>query len=140
MKVLFICTGNSSRSIIAEAILKDLGRNRFQAFSAGCRPTALVHPATISLLERKGYRVAGLRSKSWNELAAPAGPSFDYIITLFNDALRAVPPKFCGKASKTHWDIPDPPTAKDVQATYEQAYSMLLARIGTLVFGSQGRI
>ena len=140
LKVLFLCTSNSSRSIIAQAILNEIGRNRFEAFSAGSRPKSLIHPATVSLLERKGYAVAGLRSKSGHEYAAPGGPAFDYVITLCNDALRDAPPKFRGKAAKTHWDIPDPSSSTDEQATYEQAYAMLLARIGTLVYGSKARI
>lgn len=140
LNVLFLCTGNSARSIMAEAMLNELGRGRLRGYSAGSHPKAFVDPGAIQLLERKGYSVNGLRSKSWNEVSAPGGPSFDCVITLCNEALRDAPPKFCGKAAKTHWAIPDPPAAEDSQAAYEQAYAMLLARIGTLVYGSSARV
>jgi protein-tyrosine-phosphatase len=139
LNVLFLCTGNSSRSLMAEAILNELGRGRFHGFSAGSSPQPQPDQAAIALLERKGYGVAGLRSKSWDEFSTPGGPSFDYVITVCNDVLRQTRPKFRGAGVKYHWDIPDPPAAKDVQATCEQAYAMLLARIGTVVFGTRPR-
>lgn len=139
MNVLFLCTGNSARSIMAEAILNELGRGRFHAFSAGSSPRSEPDEAAIALLERKGYGVAGLHPKSWDEFSAPDSPAFDYVITVCNEVLRDARPKFRGAGVKYHWDIPDPPAAKDVQATCEQAYSMLLARIGTVVFGTRPR-
>jgi arsenate reductase len=138
--VLFLCTGNSARSILAEAILNSLGRGRFCAFSAGSHPKDEVHPSTIALLKRKGYEVDGLRAKSWEEFAAPGGPPFDYVITVCNNAAAEDAPLFSGKAARAHWDIPDPPAAMDVPAAFERAYSMLLAHIGTLLFGGRSRL
>ena len=138
--VLFLCTGNSARSILAEAILNSLGRGRFHGFSAGSHPKDQVNPNAIALLQRKGYEVRGLRSKSWDEFAAPGSPSFDYVITVCNDAAAEDQPRFFGHATRAHWDIPDPPAAMDVPAAFERAYSMLLAHIGTLLFGSRSRL
>ena len=138
--VLFLCTGNSARSILAEAILNSLGRGRFCAFSAGSHPKDKVHPNAIALLQRKGYEVDGLRAKSWEEFSAPGGPAFDYVITVCNDAAAEEPPQFCGKPVRAHWDIPDPPAATDVPAAFERAYSLLLAHVGTLLFGSRSKL
>ncbi len=135
--VLFLCTGNSARSILAEAILNKLGRGNFKGFSAGSHPKEQVHPDALELRERKGYDVDGLRSKSWDEFVAPDGPSFDYVITVCNNAAAEEQPAFSGIAKKAHWDIPDPPAAGNVPAAFERAYAMLLARIGTLLYGGR---
>lgn len=137
LNVLFVCTENSARSIIAEAILNELGKGQLLGFSAGNRPKGLIHPEAASLLERKGYNLTGLRSKSWVELAAPYGPTFDHVITLCEINARGVQPTFRGSAFKAHWNIPDPSKAKDVNAAYERTYATLLAHVGTLVFGTR---
>lgn len=137
LNILFLCTGNSVRSIIAEAVLNELGRGRLIGFSAGNRPTGIIHPAVVSLLERKGYRASGLRSKSWVEFSSPYGPSFDHVITVCNSAAEAPQPVFGGRAARAHWDIPDPSTAKDSRAALERVYAALLAQVGSLVFGCQ---
>ena len=137
LNVLFLCTGNSARSIIAEAILNELGKGRLHGFSAGNRPKGIIHPEAVSLLERKRYSLKGLRSKSWVELSSPHGPAFDYVITLCRSAALAEQPKFCGKALDVQWDITDPATAKDVHTAFERTYTTLLAHVGTLVFGTR---
>jgi len=140
VNVLFLCTGNSARSIMAEAILNEIGRSRFHGFSAGSHPKRVVHPGAISLLKRKGYNVESLRSKSWNEFSMPGGPSFEYVITVYKKMPNELYPTFRGPALKMHWDISDPPEAMDVPAAFEKAYAKLLANVGTLVFGSRSQL
>ncbi len=129
MNILFLCTGNSARSIMAEAILNRLGYGRFTAFSAGSHPKGEIHPEALSLLKRQGYDVSGLRSKSWDEFSAPGAPQFDHIITVCNNAAGEVCPIIPGKPAKTHWDIPDPPAAGDVPKAFQEAYALLKAHI-----------
>jgi arsenate reductase (thioredoxin) len=135
--VLFLCTGNSARSILAEAILNDTGRGRFRAHSAGSHPKGQVHPETIKLLERQGIATSGLRSKSWDVYAQASGIKFDYIITVCNNAAGEVCPIIPGSPSKIHWDIPDPAavqgSADEVEAAFRQAYAMLSERISTFI-------
>jgi protein-tyrosine-phosphatase len=131
--VLFLCTGNSARSIMAEAILNRLGDGRFRAYSAGSQPKGEVHPGTIHLLKSKGYDVEGLRSKSWGEFTREDGVRFDHIITVCNSATGEVCPVIPGKAAKDHWDIPDPPAAGDVATAFEVAYAMLVVHITNLI-------
>ena len=135
--ILFLCTGNSARSILAEALLNRLGQGRFVAYSAGSQPKGQVHPGAIRLLTAKGYDVTGLRSKSWDEFAAPDGIQFDYIITVCNNAAGEVCPVIPGKPAKHHWDIPDPPAAGDVEAAFEVAYDMLTRHITNLIAKAQ---
>jgi protein-tyrosine-phosphatase len=132
-KVLFLCTGNSARSIMAEAILNRLGNGKFIAHSAGSHPKGQVHPGTIRLLESKGYDVSRLHSKSWDEFTAPEGIEFDHIITVCNNAAGEVCPFIPGKPTKDHWDIPDPPASPDVQSAFEVAYAMLTAHVTDLI-------
>jgi protein-tyrosine-phosphatase len=132
-KVLFLCTGNSARSIMAEAILNRLGNGRFAAYSAGSQPKGQVHPGTIRVLESKGYDVTRLRSKSWDEFTAPDGIQFDYIITVCNNAAGEVCPIIPGKPAKQHWDIPDPPAAGDVPQAFEEAYGLLTQHIAEFI-------
>lgn len=136
-KVLFLCTGNSARSIMAEAILNRLGHGRFTAHSAGSQPKGEIHHGTIRLLESKGYDVSGLRSKSWDEFTGQDGIQFDHIITVCNNAAGEVCPVIPGKPAKDHWDIPDPPAAEDVQAGFETAYEMLTGQITKLIAKTQ---
>ena len=137
INVLFLCTGNSARSILAEAILNKIGGGRFHAHSAGSHPKGQVHPETLKLLEREGIATLGLRSKSWDEFAQAGGITFDTIITVCNNAAGEVCPIIPGNPSKMHWDIQDPAaahgSAAEVEAAFRQAYSMLDERIRILI-------
>ena len=106
--VLFLCTGNSARSILAEAILNKNYPGKFRAYSAGSQPKGQVHPQTLRLLNDMGYATPGLRSKSWDEFVGQNGMTFDYIITVCNNAAGEACPIIPGKPAKAHWDIPDP--------------------------------
>jgi protein-tyrosine-phosphatase len=134
-KVLFICTGNSARSIMAEAILNTIGPPRFRAYSAGSHPKGNVHPETLRLLNALGHDTSSLRSKSWDEFAD--GTAFDHIVTVCNKAAGEVCPIIPGKPAKTHWDIPDPTSVSgtqiQIEAAFRQAYDMLLERIRTFI-------
>jgi arsenate reductase len=106
--VLFLCTGNSARSILAEAMLNRDGAGRFRAFSAGSFPKGRVHPMALELLGDLGFDTAGLRSKSWDEFAAPGAPPLDFIFTVCDDAAGEVCPVWPGKPMTAHWGIADP--------------------------------
>src|SRR6266508_1215369 len=106
--VLFLCTGNSARSIIAEAVLNDLGRGRFRAYSAGSHPKGEVHPHAMRLLNGLGYDTAGLRSKSWSEYAGKSAPQFDFIFTVCDGAAAEPCPVWPGHPVIAHWGMPDP--------------------------------
>ena len=131
--VLFLCTGNSARSIMAEAILNRLGNGRFRAYSAGSQPKGQVHPQTLRLLSQLGHDTSQLRSKSWDEFARHQGLTFDSVITVCNNAAGEACPIIPGKPAKAHWDIPDPAAAQgvpdEVEAAFRRAYDMLTARI-----------
>ena len=106
--VLFLCTGNSARSILAEAILNRDGAGRYRAFSAGSHPKGEVHPAALELLVHLGLPTEGYRSKSWDEFAAPGASPLDLIVTVCDNAAGEVCPIWPGKPAKAHWGIPDP--------------------------------
>ena len=106
--VLFLCTGNSARSIMAEAIMGRLGGDRFRAFSAGSKPAGHFDPATADLLRGLGYDLTPFRSKSWDEFAAPGGPRMDFIFTVCDKAAGEVCPTWPGQPMTCHWGVPDP--------------------------------
>ena len=131
--VLFLCTGNSARSIIAEAILNREGRGRFKAFSAGSQPKGTVNPRTLDLLRKFNYDVATLRSKSWAEFAKPGAPDLDFVFTVCDNAAGESCPLWPGQPITAHWGIPDPVAASGTQAeialAFKDAYRMLNRRI-----------
>ena len=135
--VLFLCTGNSARSIIAEAILNKLGQGRFHAYSAGSQPKDNVNPHTIELLRGLGYDTSGFRSKSWNEFNKPGAPKFDFVFTVCDNAAAETCPLWPGQPMTAHWGIPDPASASSTPAeiglAFKDAYRMLNQRIGIFV-------
>lgn len=133
--VLFLCTGNSARSILAEAILNKEGKGKCRAYSAGSQPKGAPHPEALRLLRRLAYDTAGLRSKSWNEFTRPGAPSFDFIFTVCDNAAGETCPVWSGNPSTAHWGIPDPAAADGTEAeiatAFNDAYRMLHRRITT---------
>ena len=131
--VLFLCTGNSARSILAEAILNKTGADKFRARSAGSQPRGAVNPHALELLQSLGYETSGLRSKSWQEFAAPGAPEFDFIFTVCDNAAGEACPTWPGKPATAHWGIPDPAEAKgspaEIALAFKDAYRLLLRRI-----------
>jgi arsenate reductase len=133
--VLFLCTGNSARSILAEAIMNRIGPPGFQACSAGSHPKGKVHLETLRLLNALGYDTSGLRSKSWETFTD--GPASHLVITVCNNAAGEVCPAIPGKPARMHWDIPDPTsvngTKPQIEAAFRQAYDTLLERVRTFI-------
>ncbi len=131
--VLFLCTGNSARSIIAEAILSKEGKGRFRAFSAGSQPKTNVNPHTLTLLRRLGYDTEALRSKPWSEFAIAGAPALDFVFTVCDNAAGETCPFWPGKPMTAHWGIPDPAAAEGseagIAAAFNDAYRMLKQRI-----------
>ena len=131
--VLFLCTGNSARSILAECILNREGRGRFRAFSAGSHPKGRVHPYALELLKKMNHATAGLRSKSWDEFAAPGAPHLDFVFTVCDNAADEVCPIWPGQPMTAHWGVPDPAAAEGTEAeqhlAFADAYRMLNNRI-----------
>jgi protein-tyrosine-phosphatase len=135
--VLFLCTGNSARSVMAEAILNRLGMGSFRAFSAGSRPKGQVHPETIRLLHSLHYDTSSVRSKSWSEFAEPGAPLLDFVFTVCDNAAGETCPVWPGQPMTAHWGIPDPAeatgTAAEKALAFKDAYRMLERRIGIFV-------
>ena len=130
---LFLCTGNSARSILAETLLNHWGRGKFRAFSAGSFPKGQVHPVALELLKRTNLPAEGLRSKSWNEFAAPGAPPLDFIFTVCDNAAGEVCPVWPGKPMTAHWGVADPVAAEGTDAekafAFRKALKELEARI-----------
>ena len=135
--VLFLCTGNSARSVIAEAILNKVGQGRFRAYSAGSQPKSSVNPRTIGLLAGLGYDTSGFRSKSWNEFTKPGAPQFDFVFTVCDNAAAETCPLWPGQPMTAHWGIADPADATgapaEIALAFKDAYRMLERRIGIFV-------
>ena len=133
LNVLFLCTGNSARSIMAESILRHEGGGRFNAFSAGSHPTGRVDPHAIELLREIRFPVDNLRSKSWEEFATPGAPPLDCVITVCDNAAGEVCPVWPGRPVTAHWGVPDPAATEgseaDKQAAFSQAFHLLWTRI-----------
>jgi protein-tyrosine-phosphatase len=134
---LFLCTGNSARSIMAEAILSRLGQGTFRAYSAGSQPKGQLHPQTIQLLQALGYDTAAFRSKSWNEFARPGAPALDFVFTVCDNAAGEACPVWPGQPMTAHWGVADPAEARgndaEVALAFKDAYRMLHQRIGIFV-------
>lgn len=132
--VLFLCTGNSARSIMAEAILNKVGAGKLHAYSAGSQPKGRVHPETLRLLQSLGYDTFNYRSKSWNEFASPGAQPFDFVFTVCDNAAAETCPLWPGQPMTAHWGVPDPAaatgTSAEVALAFKDAYRMLNQRIG----------
>lgn len=131
MNVLFICTGNSARSIFAEALLNQLGGGKFRAYSAGSHPAGFVSPKALELLERNRIRTTDLRSKNWEEFAAPGAPQMDFVLTVCDKAAGEVCPVWPGQPMSAHWGVEDPVAVQGTPEQIDKAFThalMLLQR------------
>lgn len=135
--VLFLCTANSARSVIAEAILNNLGRGRFNAFSAGSHPAGKINPFTIDLLKKNNHATENLRSKGWDEFAAPGAPRMDIVITVCDNAAGEVCPVWPGQPATAHWGFADPAVFKgsdeEKRARFLETYRQVATRIRLLL-------
>jgi arsenate reductase len=134
---LFLCTGNSARSILAECVLNRLGRGRFHAYSAGSYPRGTVHPYALDLLRRQDYAVDSLRSKSWDEFAVPEAPKLDFVFTVCDNAAGEICPIWPGQPMTAHWGLPDPAAVEGTEVEKRLAFAdtlrMLHNRISVFV-------
>jgi len=132
--VLFLCTGNSARSVIAEAIMNRVGKGRFHAYSAGSHPKGQVHPEALALLKRLDHPTEGLRSKPWDEFAARGAPKLDFVITVCDSAAGEACPVWPGQPMTAHWGMPDPAAVQgsstEIALAFADTYRMLNNRIG----------
>jgi arsenate reductase len=135
--VLFLCTHNSARSIIAEAIMNRLGAGKFRGFSAGSAPRGSVHPYALDLLRNQNYDISGLHSKSWEEFAQLGAPEMDFVFTVCDNAANEVCPVWPGQPTTAHWGVPDPSAAEGSEAEKRYAFAdchrMLYLRINIFV-------
>ena len=135
--VLFLCTGNSARSIMAESILNNLGGGRFRAFSAGSHPAGQVNALAIELLERNHFKTDGLRSKNWSEFEQSDAPHMNFVLTVCNKAAGEVCPVWPGQPMSAHWGVPDPVeitgTEEAVKKAFSDAFMVLSRRIALMV-------
>ncbi len=135
--VLFLCTGNSARSIFGEAILNRSGGGRFRAYSAGSRPAGSVHPYAVELLQKLDHPVDALRSKSWDEFALAGAPALDFVFTVCDDAAAETCPVWPGQPMSAHWGVEDPVKAEGNEAekrlAFAEAYRMLKNRISAFI-------
>jgi arsenate reductase (thioredoxin) len=132
--VLFLCTGNSARSILAEALLNKKAKGSFSAYSAGSHPSGMVRPEALRQLELAGIATDGLRSKSWDEFAGPDAPKMNFVFTVCDNAANEVCPFWPGQPMTAHWGVPDPAAVKEtpeeIERAYRDAFSILDRRIG----------
>ncbi len=137
LNVLFLCTHNSARSVIGECIMNSLGRGKFRGLSAGSQPAGTVNPYAFDLLKQLNYDVSSLRSKSWDEFAAPGAPALDFVFTVCDDAANETCPYWPGQPMTAHWGLPDPSRATGTEAEKRHAFAdthrMLYQRIGIFV-------
>ena len=135
--VLFLCTGNSARSIMAEAILNREGKGKFRAYSAGSQAKGRVHPYTIDLLRKLNFDIGGFRSKNWSEFARPDAPKLDFVFTVCDNAAAEACPVWPGQPMTAHWGIPDPAAATgneaEIRLAFADAFRMLNNRISIFV-------
>ncbi len=135
--VLFLCTGNSARSIMAESVLNRLGAGKFHAYSAGSHPKGEIHPLALQILRKANYDTSELRSKSWQEFAAPGAPPLDFVFTVCDDAAKEACPVWPGQPMSAHWGLPDPAlvtsSATDQYLAFADTMRMLDHRIGIFV-------
>jgi len=135
--VLFLCTGNSARSIMAEAILNHKGKGRFSAYSAGSHPSGQPRPEALHQIESAGLSTAGLRSKSWDEFSAPDAPKLDFVFTVCDNAAKEQCPFWPGQPMTAHWGIADPVgvkgTPEEIARAFRDAFTVLDRRIGLLL-------
>ena len=127
--VLFLCTGNSARSILAESLLNEMGRGRFRAYSAGSHPAGQVNPFALELLEKNNFPAHDLRSKSWDEFAQPEAPHFDFVITVCDNAAGEVCPVGPGQPMTAHWGIPDPAAVEGSDETKRRAFVQAMEQL-----------
>ena len=135
-RVLFICTGNSARSILSEATLNHLGKGRFEAFSAGSRPNGRVNPYAIEELKAVGIPTDGLSSKSWDRFTGEGAPPLDIVITVCDNAANETCPVLFGPFVKSHWGLPDPAATRDAEAlgeAFRKAHALIIRRVTALL-------
>lgn len=137
LNVLFLCTGNSARSIIAESILNSIGKNQFKAFSAGSRPAGNVNPLALQLLEKNHLPTEGIRSKDWSEFSRPDAPSLDFVFTVCDQAAAEPCPVWPGQPMTAHWGVSDPAAVEgsddDKRKAFFRAFTELQRRISLFV-------
>ena len=135
--VLFLCTGNSARSIMAEALLNKKGAPRFKAYSAGSHPRGSVHPVALTQLQKAGLPTEGLRSKAWDEFSQPGAPQLDFVFTVCDNAAKEVCPVWLGQPLTAHWGVPDPAAVagspEQISRAFRDAFVMLERRISLFI-------